>query len=646
MKKTTHLLSLFGLIAFIVSCTSDVGDMQLQTTEADIPMDRYINIWNESKTIRNKSPYSMSTVRKVKKILSHSQDAEISAIGNMELSQENIQYYYKIPLNSEENRSALREWLDEDENRTAFDFPLDSISMYPERFEGKLNKWYQQDYAYTCTFADSPLPSEINAAIIDTLYVPNSQESADEYFVDIMAHILTANISPVFMTLLDEKDPSIVDNIDNLYTISIQSGFVSPVDFNPDIDEVGLVLTGTIEEISNSIRDYSRNPPGPQNEGSIAFWETQNNGWEGINNIRIRIVNFTFLTHTAHFYNTDAHGNFNIGWLPPGIGTMVFEFANSKVKVIDADLQSWGAAIWTSLNLPYAARDVRFYAYTQPGRKTIRYSHGTKSALWGMIMNGVQEANRYTLTEGMRGSEVAHPHLTVYGAYRDNRWGARGSAPMFSHTLLNAINMNYLSWLFGIAGTTAPGTGNSPDLIICQSQNNSFDSRRLRETIFHEYGHSLHYFKVGATIWTDNVINSMATSGYGTAIDTFPGSMFALTEGWADYVGHSFAARKYPTASFQESNNSTGYDEFGSYIHHLENNRTYFNAFIPRGLFYDLTDAYRPEEGFDKIGGFGMNDIYRTFKTGQNTIEKFRDKWQEEHPNPDNDELFNTYTVP
>lgn len=653
MRKTAQIILLLSMIMVAFSACKKNQETTPKSTRllnGTASMDKYLKIWDNSRPIRNTNPYSLAAIREVKAILSGFEKPEIVAIGNKPLENDNLQYYCRINLNNANSNAALKTWLESDSTRSVFDFPMDSVSMYPELFQerGMKNSFYQSTYAYTTVWANDPLPSNIDFNIIDTLYIPNSTNNADDWFLDIMAHILTANISPNSMRVMDAFDNSIVDNIGRIYNVTLLSGnsnaikqFNNPGDIvgMPDLYEIGDRLYDVWE-----IRDYGTNN---RTDGRITFRENQLNVWEGIKNIRIKIVHFTFLTHTAHMYNTDELGNFNLPWFLPGTGTMVFEFANSKVKVIDADLRNAATTVWTSLNLPYAARDIEWYWYTQPGDTGVRYAHGSKSALWGMIMNGVQEANKYTLDEGMRGSQAANPHLTVYAAYRDNEWNAGGSAPMFSHTMLNAINMNYLSWLFGIAGATAPGTGNSPDMIICQSVNNNYNSRQLRHTIYHEYGHSLQYFKVGATIWTDNVINSMATPQYGERIDSFPGNMFALTEGWADYVGHSFAFKRYGTgATRSEWNVWTLSMVTGHYQSLLEEVPTYSNNFIPRGLFYDLTDADRIEENnFDLINGFTMNDIYQTFRAGQNTIQKFRNKWDEEHPSVNNNLLFVRYNV-
>jgi hypothetical protein len=361
-------------------------------------------------------------------------------------------------------------------------------------------------------------------------------------------------------------------------------------------------------------------------------------------------------------YKTDELGNFNLPWFFPGTGTMVFEFTNNKVKVIDADFKSVGAGIWTILNLPYAARHVEWYFYTQPSNIGVHFDHGTKKALWGMIMNGIQESNQYAVQENLRSNVNQSPFLSVYAMYSGARPSmGSGSAPMLAHTGANSAQLDYLYGLFGLVGAAPHGLSSMPDLLICQSEDVPYTSSDLRQTIYHEYGHSLHYFKAGDLFWSDNILKTIgqngapANEGYGAAINTIPGDFFSLTEGWADYVGHSFAAKRYPaTLTFEETisdqNGFILYSANANYSTHLENNPNYFNWFIPRGLFYDLTDADRPEEiAFDRINGFTMNSIYHALMKGTNvpvySIQQFRERWEQLHPDVNNSNLFDFYNI-
>jgi len=120
-------------------------------------------------------------------------------------------------------------------------------------------------------------------------------------------------------------------------------------------------------------------------------------------------------------------------------------------------------------------------------------------------------------------------------------------------------------------------------------------------------------------------------------------NFFALSEGWADYVGDTYAALKYGNLIVNET--SADYNANATFATHLEMHEHYFNNFIPRGLFYDLTDNGVDVGLFDQISGHNINDIYQTFSPTLNTIQGFRTKWNQLYPNVNNAALFNHYNV-
>ncbi len=121
-----------------------------------------------------------------------------------------------------------------------------------------------------------------------------------------------------------------------------------------------------------------------------------------------------------------------------------------------------------------------------------------------------------------------------------------------------------------------------------------------------------------------------------------------MSEGWADYIGHLYAFHKYGTPiTFNEWNpRDQVWNNNRNYLQHLEEIPTYFNDFIPRGLFYDLTDANTTQEnGFDRISGHTTNQIYQLLNPGLTTIQQFRINWSIQYPSPDNADLFNEYNI-
>ena len=310
-----------------------------------------------------------------------------------------------------------------------------------------------------------------------------------------------------------------------------------------------------------------------------------------------------------------------------------------------ADVTSGWNIVGSILNAPLHAQNVRMFWSGQAGEQNIDHDFNSQYGLCDVIWNGIQEANQYTVDLGMRSSQSQSQHLTILAYYRSNRSpnGNAASAPMLAHMGFNSTGV---AWMFGQMdmGSSPPNELNDlPDLVVVQAQNNPYPCNELRQTLYHEYGHTLHYFKTSDAFWGDNIYYSVSDGSYGEDINTSPGNFFALSEGWADYVGHTFAFLKYGNnlTDVVEFNEWTLQNVRGNYQQLLEQVPTFFNDFIPRGLFYDLTDnATDPPADFDQISGFGINNIYSLLNTNMNTIQKFRDSWEEEHPNANNALLF------
>src|SRR5690606_1262639 len=99
-----------------------------------------------------------------------------------------------------------------------------------------------------------------------------------------------------------------------------------------------------------------------------------------------------------------------------------------------------------------------------------------------------------------------------------------------------------LANISSLAGQSLPGL--LPDIWIGGGVLNPRNAADLRSTIYHEYGHSLHYFKaniVNNNHWFKNIEYSL-DSAYDTSILGVRGSYFALSEGWAEYIGHLYGS--------------------------------------------------------------------------------------------------------
>lgn len=600
---------------------------------------------------RNLSPYSIKALREVRVMLKRLSSAKAVAAGNRPLDPDNYQHYYTFSPQTDADWLAVEKWLEADSLHNVIPFPLDSVSLYPSTFTDVVLESYTSNpnVLYTVVPATKSLPTNLNATLLDTLYVPDENEA----LLDFSLNLMTGNVGHSFIQQLKSKDGIFAASIETIYN---REGIITG-DGNGGVDAVPMF--DNLEHYNNSFNQLEFNyiPIGPihrlpaPKDGRVTFVENTLGVREGIKNLRLQFVRFTFIGPIHAWTHTDNNGNYSINYFPAvGLGILYSKFKNDKIKIKPLSTNNVANVIGSILNMPLEAMHARQIDFWEDASKmNVDFPHVSQQALWGMIMNAVAEANQYAVNTGMRGSAGANPYLCVLAIYTANSTGA--SAPMLSHLGYSTAGLGWLYTELGIGDASIPGSFiDAPDLVINQSTNDPRSSNQLRTTIYHEYGHSLHYFKAGTQYWGQNIFISLPGGGYGNDINTARGNFFALSEGWADYIGHLFGSFKYGNIIVRDYTvNTEGtdfiYDREDSYINHLEENPTFYNSFVPRGLFYDLTDATNPVESWDRISGFTTDNIYQKLGPLLITIQGFRDKWETDHPNTNNALLFNNYNV-
>jgi len=412
-----------------------------------------------------------------------------------------------------------------------------------------------------------------------------------------------------------------------------------------------------IRKVTGPIESYDRTfGPGiriAEIHRNVSFDENTLGRREGVNNIRIIASRFVVI---PHFRRTDEEGRFTSSLRKYHFVAVNCVFQNEALTIRSFvwGRQTVAGTAWgilsSALSVNTPAMHIRLVNPTNNVNNTsINFSHGSKQALWSITNNAIQEANRNTINLNMR-SGVQTQFLNVMCHYHHNTANAGYAAPMLArigsypeghNILLNKLN------LASFIGQTIAGL--LPDVIIGGGDDNPLSTNDLRQTIYHEYGHTLHYFKanpVNNNHWKTNIGFSIG-SGYGDNINTARGAFFSLSEGWADYIGHTYAFIKYGTNlnTVTETNAWTFQTVTTHYQGLLEDVPTFYNSFIPRGLFFDLTDGGNNED-FDRIQGFTTNDIYQILSPTVITIQQFRTDWENQHPNVNNALLFEEYLNP
>jgi len=590
---------------------------------------------------RHYSPYSLKVIRRVKQYLATvTTNQTAQSAGTAPLQTSKFYLYYAIHAGTDQQATNLQAWYEADSTRRVIPVPIDSICLHPENYPQPVidNYFADPQVYYTVVPMSSPITVDVNATIIDTLYVPGETES----FLDFTSHLLTGNLDTDFLNQLRTEDSNAYNVIDTMYANGYTLDFDQGLRKAGFFQDIGNFLSDIFHDIVNALwPSWLYKKP----QGVISFTDnTSGFGDEPIGNLRVNFIGFTIASAVASdggFYSCSSG-------LPPGPVFNFNTFESSKVKVKQFNTSSSAVINTIGSVLKWA-----FPAQTSPKflnwfhdlpSYNCNYGHGTQQALWGLIMNGIGQGDWYASTSHYSLRSSTPPKLTVMGYYRKSAAGGLGSTPMMGYIGADAAGLTWMySFLDGISGPTT-GFLDLPDMIITQSSDHAYDTHNMRETIYHEYGHSLHYFKVNDAFWQYNINESIVTPGYGTSVTSAPGNFFALTEGWADYIGMLFAYNHYGTYTYTDNEGPDNY--YGNYLDNLEYIRWFNNDFIPRGLFYDLTDDFNPKEAnFDKISGFQPKDIYNTFNANMTTIQKFKQTWYSLYPNVNNDTLFHYYNI-
>lgn len=614
------------------------------------------------------SPYSIKTVRAVRAMAASGSDTLVHTKLLQPLKSQNYELYYKIIPNTPTKAELLGEWMDADSLNVAVTIPLDSIAMYPHLFSEQdlEDREDAKTLFYTTVPLNKPLPPSMGAVLIDTLYVPDTTERT----LDFVLNLFTANLSDAFIQASQSENQGmhqlIMDIVDTNAFIAYQtingekkiSGIWS--DPNPGDPR----WYPTYEFIKSST--YNGPDVGVGNGrtrgvmlsgGQITFEENTLGIQEGIRGLQVVAFRFSLLSGLKKYTtSTDVNGQFTSELPSWGFVTLDLRFVNDELKIRNLN---WGDGIPTAvlsslghiMMLNAVANHFKIISpFSDINDIDVSFGHGTQQALWGITFNGVQEANDYAQTDGISGTS-ANPErfLNVLCFYNDITNSA--SAPMGGYIVSTGLIglSNYVFYTLGLTSFFDNElTGTFPDMIISSEVDDLNDAHELRATIYHEYAHTRHYFKANEysnAHWIGNITSTLATSGYGTDIDTMPGSFFALSEGWADFIGHNYAARKYPVFDELEEYNRWAFTwNTTSYAEHLEITPTYYNNFIPRGLFHDLIDNNTVQESsFDRIQGHTILQIYNLLNSGNYTIQQFREDWEDDYPSANNADLFDEY---
>ncbi|MBC6609730.1 hypothetical protein H8B15_02270 [Hymenobacter sp. BT507] len=149
----------------------------------------------------------------------------------------------------------------------------------------------------------------------------------------------------------------------------------------------------------------------------------------------------------------------------------------------------------------------------------------------------------------------------------------------------------------------------------------------LQNTFYHELAHTIHYNQVGNTYWTFFIgrilSNTSGNATYGFKTDS-GAEQIAVSEGWAYYIGESFAIEKYRAIS------PLVIDEAQRKLEGQRplNGSSDYENWIIYGLYHDMTDTGEPTGTgvVDNVNTYTAAQIFDALRSDVLSVRQFQNK--------------------
>jgi len=369
--------------------------------------------------------------------------------------------------------------------------------------------------------------------------------------------------------------------------------------------------------------------------GFIRVENTETNFFEGVKNVKIYARNWfkiatTFTNESGEFYINKRfvsakvtvsfqNSHVNIKTIP---GVRLWRvaycsriFLNSYNKIQGADLTN------ISLNL---------------GINSDLSSRGSRDWSAATINNAIEDMQNLCTSENI---PCAFNHLNVYAI----NWNDMGAAPMFRKMANSSLLDDFINITFGFVSTPLLVALEQylPDVLIGYGDNNNSRTLAINQTVFHEFGHVLHYNQLQSNSWWMNLISYETIShpgDYGD-LNSNNSGYAAIAESWSFFLEEYFAYRKFsPTDS--------------RFLDNLNLNGFTFN-WIPEGLPLDLLDTPDMWGGTDtenpiisdNVLGISVSQYFSNLTSNMTEMNQIRDALMINFPTQSTEiqSLYNSY---
>jgi len=319
----------------------------------------------------------------------------------------------------------------------------------------------------------------------------------------------------------------------------------------------------------------------------------------------------------------------SVNYRKKAIVSVHFTDGSTKIRGINNAWKFWQFAIPVKKTLgEFTTAQLQNVSYTFPYNSNPNTNAATQWVA-GHTWNTIKDTPIKNGQVGIQTMEGNSP-LNIWISSRVTRLA---SAPM----LKSIFNTSLLSgaidfYLFGLTGPIQVAARQImqnllPDITLRygKSGGTTQSAADIVETIYHEMAHATHYSQVNNNYWVDFISYIVSNSGYGTKTTNGSGRI-AVSEAWGAYIGGLYGSMYYKSFI----GNSLAENQGNILLNNLEfqkpSDTSNPNYWIPRGLYYDLTDTGEPSSTgvVDNVNSYTPAMIFQSLNTNVLTVGQFR----------------------
>ena len=320
------------------------------------------------------------------------------------------------------------------------------------------------------------------------------------------------------------------------------------------------------------------------------------------NSINVDVPLGSFLVKTRRWFKlrralTRANGQYSISvnYRKKAIVSVHFTNGSSKIRGINDVWKFWQFAIPVSKTLgEFTTAQLENVSYTFPYNSNPNSNAATQWVA-GHTWNTIRDAD---WKNGQQGINYSASALNIWISSRITQ-GA--SAPMlrtlFTTSLISLGLDFYLAGVSGPLGVAAKQILQNllPDITLRygKSGGTTQSTADIVETIYHEMAHATHNTLVGNAYWTDYIGYIVTNGGYGSK-NTSGSGRIAVAEAWGAYIGGLYGSMYYSSFSGNNAAQNIKDNLLLSLEYQKPSDTSISNYWIPRGMYYDLTDTGEP----------------------------------------------------